>query len=86
MKPALILLSGKKFTGKDTVADYLINYNGYTRVAFADQLKWMCYKLMKDTFQCDCHIYESTFERSNFIFNFWNIICYNILQIITLSV
>ncbi|RLF65328.1 MAG: hypothetical protein DRN30_04150 [Thermoplasmata archaeon] len=37
----VIGISGWKSSGKDTMADYLVNDYGYTRVAFADVLKEM---------------------------------------------
>jgi hypothetical protein len=37
----IVAVSGWKFSGKDTVAKYLIDNNGYSRVAFADTLKYM---------------------------------------------
>lgn len=38
-KPKLIALSGWKFSGKDTIANYLRNQYGFTRISFADRLK-----------------------------------------------
>ena len=38
-KPTIILLSGWKRSGKDTVADYLVKEFGYKRLGFADPLK-----------------------------------------------
>ena len=35
----LIGLTGKARSGKDTVANYLFNQHGYTRIAFADPVK-----------------------------------------------
>lgn len=35
----VIALCGKRGSGKDTVADYLVNNHGFTKVAFADPLK-----------------------------------------------
>ena len=40
----IISLSGEAGTGKDTAAEYLINNYGFSRVAFADELKQMCSK------------------------------------------
>lgn len=39
----LIGLSGKRQSGKDTLAAALVDRHGFTRVAFADQLKAMLY-------------------------------------------
>ena len=35
----IILLSGKKFSGKDTVADYLVLKYGYTKIAISSKIK-----------------------------------------------
>lgn len=40
----VICISGKKFAGKDTLADYLIENHGATRISFADPLKDMVAK------------------------------------------
>ncbi|AYV83556.1 MAG: deoxynucleoside monophosphate kinase [Hyperionvirus sp.] len=40
--PNIIGVTGLKFNGKDTIADYLCERYGYTRVAFADPLKEIC--------------------------------------------
>jgi hypothetical protein len=39
LKKTIILLSGKKRVGKDTVADHLISTYGYVKIGFADALK-----------------------------------------------
>lgn len=41
----LIGLTGYAQSGKDTVADYLVEYYGYRRVAFADPLREALYRL-----------------------------------------
>jgi len=41
----LIGLTGYAQSGKDTVADFLVNNYGYRRVAFADQLREALYRL-----------------------------------------
>jgi hypothetical protein len=41
----IIGLSGYAQTGKDTIADYLIEKYGFTRVAFADPIREALYKL-----------------------------------------
>lgn len=38
----IIGLSGKAKSGKDTLADYLVQNYGFIKVAFADELKLMC--------------------------------------------
>ena len=38
----IIGLTGKKFCGKDTVANYFVDNYGYTKIAFADILKDVC--------------------------------------------
>ena len=35
----IIGICGRKFNGKDTVADYLVKHHGYTKVSFGDPLK-----------------------------------------------
>lgn len=45
MTPALIGLSGKKRSGKDTFAAELVENHGFTRVAFADPLRDVAYEL-----------------------------------------
>ncbi len=44
-KPTIIALSGWKRSGKDTVAEYLVDNFGAKRLAFADQLKYMVTQL-----------------------------------------
>lgn len=39
MKRMIVGITGKARSGKDTVAEYLVRVFGYTRFAFADQLK-----------------------------------------------
>ena len=39
MSRILIGLSGKKGSGKDTVAEFLIKHHNFTRIAFADPIK-----------------------------------------------
>lgn len=41
----LIGLTGKKQSGKDTAADYLVQYRGFTKLAFATKLKEMLYDI-----------------------------------------
>lgn len=45
LPPPLIGLTGKKRSGKDTVADRLVSTHGYTRFAFADIMKEMLLRI-----------------------------------------
>ena len=47
MKNNLVSLSGFKGSGKDTVADYLVEHYGFTRLSFADYLKDSCAREFK---------------------------------------
>lgn len=47
---ARIALVGNMRSGKDTFADILINESGYTRIAFADELKRICKELFPEQF------------------------------------
>lgn len=38
----LIGIAGRKFHGKDTIADYFINEHKYKKIAYADKLKTVC--------------------------------------------
>ena len=38
----LVGISGSPRSGKDTVADYLVEQHGFHRYALADHLKWLC--------------------------------------------
>jgi hypothetical protein len=38
----IIGLVGKKFSGKDTLADYLVQHHGFIKYAFADPIKEAC--------------------------------------------
>ena len=40
--PNIIGICGKKFHGKDTIANYLVDKHGYKRIAFADPIKDIC--------------------------------------------
>lgn len=46
LQPILLILSGWSQSGKDSVADYLQNYYGFKRFAFADALKTMCCRML----------------------------------------
>lgn len=41
----MIGLVGKKGAGKDTLADYMVNHDGFRKLAFANSLKMICQKL-----------------------------------------
>ena len=43
--PQIVGVTGKKFNGKDTVADYLCDHHGYVKFSFAAPLKRMCQEL-----------------------------------------
>lgn len=45
LRPALVALTGYARTGKDTVADYLVEHHGFARVAFADAVRELTGKL-----------------------------------------
>lgn len=40
--PNIIGITGRKYNGKDTVADYLVSEHGYTKISLADPLKEIC--------------------------------------------
>lgn len=42
MKPLVVGIAGRLFSGKDTVANYMVSDHNYTRYAFADALKRLC--------------------------------------------
>jgi hypothetical protein len=46
-RPKLFLISGKKFCGKDTMANYLVDNFDFKRFAFADKLKEKSVELVK---------------------------------------
>lgn len=43
--PTIIGITGRKYNGKDTVADYLVKHHGYIKISFADPLKEACQSL-----------------------------------------
>lgn len=53
-KNILFMLSGRKYSGKDTFAEYLIKQHGFKRIAFADQLK----KQVSDTYNVPLHYFH----------------------------
>jgi hypothetical protein len=40
--PTIIGITGRKFHGKDTLADYLVKQHGYIKLSFAQPLKEIC--------------------------------------------
>jgi hypothetical protein len=40
--PTIIGITGRKYNGKDTVADYLVSEHGYMKISLADPLKEIC--------------------------------------------
>lgn len=46
-KPTIVAISGWKYSGKDTIAQYLIENYGARRLAFADSLKDLCSRLFE---------------------------------------
>lgn len=57
----IIGLAGKLESGKDTIADYLVKEYGYTKMAFADNLKHMCMKVFDLTCE-QCYTTEGKFQ------------------------
>jgi dephospho-CoA kinase len=47
----IIGITGKKFSGKDTLGDYFVNNHGYIRLAFADALKNACAEIFGFDFE-----------------------------------
>lgn len=50
-RPYIIGITGKKFNGKDTIADYLVKKYGYTKLAFGDSLKKCIQQLFSFTYE-----------------------------------
>lgn len=70
----LIGVTGKKYHGKDTIANYLVSKYGFTKISFADTLK----KSMKEIFSfSDEQLWGNKKEE---IDPFWNISPREILQ------
>jgi hypothetical protein len=40
--PQLVGITGRKYNGKDTVADYLCKFHGYIKLSFAGPIKQIC--------------------------------------------
>ena len=71
-----IALIGKKYSGKDTVAKYLIENYGYTRLAFADPIKDIC----KNVFNMNEEQLNGSLKEE--IDKFWNISPRQLMQFI----
>jgi hypothetical protein len=56
MKNKIILITGKKFSGKDTTAERLVENYRYKRYAYADSLKNMAVKLVNEVLGGNCSI------------------------------
>jgi hypothetical protein len=61
----IVGITGRKFSGKDTVADYMCKNFGYLKIAFADMLKCVCGILFGLTFE---QMYGSQKEVCNAVF------------------
>jgi hypothetical protein len=70
----IIGISGRKYSGKDTLGEYLIQNHGYTRLAFADALKEATKCIFGFT---DEQVYGNKKED---IDPFWNISAREVLQ------
>lgn len=46
MKPTIILVAGKKQSGKNTVADYISTKYDYTQMSFAEELKYISSEIL----------------------------------------
>ena len=57
----IIGVAGKLESGKDTYSDYLAAHHGYTKLAFADNLKKMCMKVFNLTHE-DCYSTHGKFK------------------------
>jgi hypothetical protein len=40
--PRIVAVTGRKFNGKDTIAEYLVKYHGYTQMSYAEPIKHIC--------------------------------------------
>lgn len=77
MNIKLIAITGKKRSGKDTVAEYLINNHGFKRYAFADPIKRAAMELFGFT---EGQMWGSTEEKEAIDEN-WNISPRRMLQV-----
>ncbi len=70
----IIGISGRKYSGKDTLGDYLVKHHGYIRLAFADALKEATKNIFGFT---DEQVYGDKKEEVD---PFWNISAREVLQ------
>jgi hypothetical protein len=70
----IIGISGKKFSGKDTIADYLVSNHNFIKYSFANPVKQIT-KILFDF--DDSELYESNKEKVN---KKWNITPRNAMQ------
>lgn len=73
---SIIGVCGKKYHGKDTVANYLVNTYGYTKIAFGDSLKDMLRSIFGFT---DEQLYGN--EKEN-IDPYWKVTPRNLMQFV----
>ena len=76
MLPQIIGITGKKFSGKDTLGNYLIKKHNYKRFAFADALKEACRAIFNFD---DEQLYGNKKEE---IDEFWNVTPRTIFQFV----
>jgi hypothetical protein len=74
--PRIIGITGKKFSGKDTLAKYFIDKYGYKRIAFADVLKDICKTIFNFS---DDQLYGNKKEEEDI---YWKITPRKVLQFI----
>ena len=70
----VIGICGKKFNGKDTIADYMVIYYGYTKISFGDPIKRALQNIFGFT---DDQLWGSQKET---IDNFWKVTPREMLQ------
>lgn len=70
----IIGLYGKKRSGKDTVADYLVENNGFIKLSFAGKLKNICKELFKFT--------DEDLENKDETNKYWDVSPRKVLQFI----
>lgn len=74
--PSIIGITGRKFNGKDTVGNILIEKYGYTRIAFADPLKRACEAIFHFTNE---QLYGSEKEKLD---DFWKVTPRTVMQFV----
>jgi len=65
----IILISGRKQNGKDSIADYLVKFKGYSKKSFASELKKMSAKIIPLLFDDNKSLKETEekdFENEDF--------------------